>query len=99
MPTPTRPCGDGEGVKVRIPTPLRSYTAGASAVDADGATVDALLADLDRRYPGFRFRVVDEQGRLRPHVRVFVNGDLTRDLAAPVTDGDEVTLMQALSGG
>jgi molybdopterin converting factor small subunit len=86
-------------VKVRIPTPLRSYTAGASAVDADGATVDALLADLDRRYPGFRFRVVDEQGRLRPHVRVFVNGDLTRDLAAPVTDGDEVTLMQALSGG
>jgi molybdopterin converting factor small subunit len=86
-------------VKVRIPTPLRSYTAGASAVDADGATIDALLADLDRRYPGFRFRVVDEQGRLRPHVRVFVNGDLTRDLAAPVTDGDEVTLMQALSGG
>jgi molybdopterin converting factor small subunit len=86
-------------VKVRIPTPLRSYTGGASAVDADGGTVDLLLADLDRRYPGFRFRVVDEQGRLRPHVRVFVNGDLTRDLAAPVGDGDEVTLMQALSGG
>jgi molybdopterin converting factor small subunit len=86
-------------VKVRIPTPLRSYTGGASAVDADGVDVAALLTDLDRRYPGFRFRVVDEQGRLRPHVRVFVNGDLTRDLAAPLADGDEVTLMQALSGG
>jgi MoaD family protein len=86
-------------VKVRIPSPLRSYTGGASAVDAEGATVATLLADLDQRYPGFRFRVVDEQGRLRPHVRVFVNGDLTRDLAAPLADGDEVTLMQALSGG
>jgi MoaD family protein len=86
-------------VKVRIPTPLRSYTGGVSAVDAEGGTVDTVLADIDRRYPGFRFRVVDEQGRLRPHVRVFVNGDLTRDLAAPLGDGDEVTLMQALSGG
>jgi len=86
-------------MKVRIPSPLRSYTDGAAVVDADGATVDTALADLDRRFPGFRFRVVDEQGRLRPHVRVFVNGDLTRDLAAPLADGDEVTLMQALSGG
>jgi sulfur-carrier protein len=86
-------------VKVRIPTPLRSYTGGASAVDADGPSVGAVLVDLDRQFPGFGFRVVDEQGRLRPHVRVFVNGDLTRDLGAPLADGDEVTLMQALSGG
>jgi molybdopterin converting factor small subunit len=86
-------------VRVRIPTPLRSYTGGAPSVDAHGATVDVVLVDLDRRFPGFRFRVVDEQGRLRPHVRVFVNGELTRDLAAPLGESDEVTLMQALSGG
>ena len=86
-------------MKVRIPSPLRSYTDGAAVVDADGATVDTALADLDRRFPGVRFRVVDEPGRLRPHVRGFVNGDRTRDLAAPLADGDEVTLMQALSGG
>jgi molybdopterin converting factor small subunit len=85
-------------VKVRIASPLRSYT-GSPVVDAGGATVAEVLADLDRRYPGLRFRVVDEQGRLRPHVRVFVNRDVVRDPACPVAGGDEVTLMQALSGG
>ena len=59
-------------MKVGIPTPLRGYTK-ADTVDARGETLDALLCDLDSRFPGFRFRVVDEQARLRPHVRVFVN--------------------------
>ena len=58
---------------VRIPTPLRSYTGGASEVAAEGATLAELLLDLDRRHPGLRFRVVDEQGRLRQHMRIFVN--------------------------
>jgi sulfur-carrier protein len=86
-------------VRVRIPTPLRSYTGQAPAVDADGATVGDLLHDLDRRYPGIRFRIVDEQGRLRTHMKVFVGNDLTRDLATPLDGVVEVTLMQALSGG
>jgi molybdopterin converting factor small subunit len=86
-------------VRVRIPTPLRSYTGGASAVDATGDTVDALLRDLDERHPGLRFRMVDEQDRLRPHMRVFVDGDLTRDLSRGLDGVREVTLMQALSGG
>jgi molybdopterin converting factor small subunit len=68
-------------------------------VDSQGDTVDALLADLDRRYPGIRFRVVDEQGRLRQHMKVFVNQDAVRDLTTPVAATDEVTIMQALSGG
>lgn len=85
--------------RVRIPTPLRSYTAQASTVEADGATVDEILVDLDRRYPGMRFRVVDEQGRLRTHMKVFVNKDAVRDLSSPIGTDDEVTLMQALSGG
>lgn len=86
-------------MKVRIPTPLRSYTGGASAVEATGDTVDALLHDLDARHPGLRFRMVDEQDRLRPHMRVFVDGELTRDLDVALDGVTEVTLMQALSGG
>ena len=86
-------------MRVRIPTPLRSYTAQQSAVEADGATVDELLRDLDRQFPGIRFRVVDEQNRLRKHMKIWVGQDACRDLSASVTDADEVTLMQALSGG
>ena len=84
---------------MRIPTPLRSYTAQQPAVDAEGATVDAVLRDLDRQFPGIRFRVVDEQNQLRKHMKIWVNQDAVRDLSTPVTDADEVTLMQALSGG
>lgn len=86
-------------MRVRIPTPLRSYTDQATTVTAEGATIAELLADLDRQYPGLRFRVVDEQGRLRPHMKVFVDQDAVRDLDAPVVGAAEVTLMQALSGG
>lgn len=91
--------GTAHGMKVRIPTPLRSYTSEQSVVDADGSTIDELLIDLDRRYPGIRFRVVDEQGRLRKHMKVFVNQDSARDLGTPVDRSDDVVIMQALSGG
>jgi sulfur-carrier protein len=84
---------------VRIPTPLRSYTDQQAKVEATGRTVAELLADLDRSFPGLRFRVVDEQDRLRKHMKVFVNGDAVRDLATPIAESDEVVLMQALSGG
>jgi molybdopterin converting factor small subunit len=86
-------------VKVRIPTPLRSYTDQRASVDADGATIDELLTDLDRRHPGVRFRIVDEQGRLRKHVKVFVNEESVRDLTTPISSSDDVVIMQALSGG
>jgi sulfur-carrier protein len=86
-------------VDVRIPTPLRSYTGQLAVVEAKGSTIAEVLADLDERYPGIRFRVVDEQARLRQHVKIFVNQEATRDLATPVSPTDEVTLMQALSGG
>jgi molybdopterin synthase sulfur carrier subunit len=86
------------GVNVRIPTPLRSYT-NAAHVEATGATVDEVLVDLDRQFPGIRFRVVDEQGRLRTHMKVFVGDEMTRDLSTPLDGSEEVTLMQALSGG
>jgi molybdopterin synthase sulfur carrier subunit len=86
-------------LRVRIPSPLRSYTAQSSAVEASGATVDEVLRDLDRQFPGLRFRVVDEQNRLRKHMKIWVNEDACRDLSTAVSEQDEVTLMQALSGG
>ena len=83
---------------VRIPTPLRSYTA-ASQVQAQGPTLAEVLADLDRQFPGFRFRMVDEQGRLRTHMKVFVGMEPCRDLSTALDGTTEVTIMQALSGG
>lgn len=86
-------------MNVRIPSPLRSYTGNATVVQAAGQTVHEVLQDLDRQFPGFCFRVVDEQGDLRKHMRVFVNDEMTRDLSSSVAETDEVTLLQALSGG
>ncbi|HET6774491.1 MAG TPA: MoaD/ThiS family protein [Acidimicrobiales bacterium] len=86
-------------MKVRIPTPLRSYTDQQSVVDAAGGTMSDLLDDLDRRFPGIRFRMVDEQGRLRQHMKLWVGQDAVTDLSTPVSEADEVTIMQALSGG
>jgi molybdopterin synthase sulfur carrier subunit len=85
-------------MKVLIPGALRSYTR-ASQVEAAGATLDALFADLDRRYPGLRFRVVDEQNLLRPNMRVFVNGVGVRDLGRSLGPDDFVAVVLALSGG
>jgi molybdopterin converting factor small subunit len=85
-------------MKVVIPSALASYT-GASAVEATGASVAALFADLDARYPGIRFRVIDEQGHFRRHMRCFVNGVQTFDLGKPLSSGDEIVIFQALSGG
>jgi molybdopterin converting factor small subunit len=86
-------------VKVRIPTPLRSYTANETNVTADGSTLHELLADLDRQFPGIAFRVVDEQGRLRQHMVVWLGDERCRDLTTPLQGVDEVVIMQALSGG
>lgn len=85
-------------MKVRIATPLLSYT-GAREVEAQGSTVGELLDDLERRHPGLRFRMVDEQNRIRPHMRVFVNREAVRGLDAPLAPDDDVQILQALSGG
>ena len=59
-------------MRVFIASPLHSYTGGRGEVECAGATVAEVLAELDRRYPGLRFRVVDEQDRIRQHMRIYV---------------------------
>jgi len=86
-------------MKVFVPTPLRSYTGRQADVEAEGATVGQLLDDLNRRYPGIRFRMIDEQDAIRPHIRVFVNGEQAWGLDTELHLSDEVQILQALSGG
>ena len=85
-------------MQVLIPSSLRSYTR-LMRVPAIGATLGEVLADLERQFPGIRFRMVDEQDRLRPHMRVFVGGRAIHDLAQPLQSTDDVSIVQALSGG
>ncbi len=86
-------------MKVNVPTPLRSYTGQESEVDAEGATLAELLLDLDRRYPGFRFRIINEQDGIREHIKIFINQDQVGDLSAALRPTDEVHIICALSGG
>ncbi len=86
-------------MRVLIPPPLRSYTGGRAWVEAEGATLGAVLGALDARFPGLRFRIVDEQDRIRPHIRFVVREEFAQTLAQPLEAGDEVQIICALSGG
>jgi hypothetical protein len=84
-------------IKVVIPSHLRSYTNDVSEVLADGRTLDEVLWNVEARYPGLRVRIIDEQDRIRPHIKLFVNGEQMKQLEVPV-EGD-VHILAALSGG
>ena len=88
-------------MNVRIPTPLRSYTGQAAKVDLDrdSGTLADVFADIERRYPGLRFRIVDEQNQIRQHIKVFVNEQQAADLGVLVVAGDTIHIICALSGG
>jgi molybdopterin converting factor small subunit len=86
-------------MRVLIPGPLRDYTANAASVSADARTLGSLLADLDRRFPGLRFRIIDEQGRIRRHIKFFVDGVQVNDLNPDLDSATEVMIVCALSGG
>ena len=84
---------------VRVGSILLDYTGGRSEVEASGKTLGAVLDDLDRRHPGLKFRVVDEQGQIRPHIRMWINTSPATDLSTRVGANDEVHVLGALSGG
>jgi len=68
-------------------------------IEAEGQTLGDLLADIERRHPGFRFRIIDEQGAVREHIKIFINEDPIRDLKNPLSPQDVVHIVAALSGG
>jgi molybdopterin synthase sulfur carrier subunit len=89
-------------VNVKVPTPLRKFTAGSETVSGTGATVGALVEDLEKKYPGIRERICDEQGRVRRFVNLYLNGDDIRflqQLETKVKDGDEISIVPAIAGG
>ncbi len=86
-------------MKVNLPTPLVDYTNGQRDVSAVGNTLNELLYDLDRQYPCIRFRMIDEQGNVRAHIKLFVDRELQRDLDFLLTERSEVMIVAALSGG
>jgi molybdopterin synthase sulfur carrier subunit len=89
-------------VRVRVPTPLRRFTAGADEVAADGTSVKAIIEDLERRHPGMRERLLDDKGALRRFVNIYVNGDDIRfldELNSKVKDGDDLSIVPAIAGG
>ena len=86
-------------ITTRVASPLRFYTDGRAIVEAQGATVREALDDLDQRYPGMRFRMIDEQDRIRPHIRLYVNTDAVEQLDHRIGRGDTLHLICALSGG
>jgi len=94
--------GGKMSVRVRIPTPLRRFTGGSEEVMASGATVGAVVEDMERQFPGIKERLCDEEGRVRRFVNIYVNGDDIRfleDLETPVKDGDELSIVPAIAGG
>jgi molybdopterin synthase sulfur carrier subunit len=83
--------------RVVIPSHLRSYTQERHEIEAEGETLDAVIWSVEARFPGLRARIIDEQDRIRPHIKLFVNGEQARRLDVPAS-GD-VHILAALSGG
>ena len=89
-------------VTVRVPTTLRTLTAGESAVDVEGETVAAVLDNLEDAHPGFKSRLLDDDGSLRKFVNLFVADDDVRfidGLETVVPDGETVSIVPAVAGG
>lgn len=89
-------------IRVRIPTPLRRFTAGAEEVGAAGGTVEHVMNDLDRQFPGIKEKLCDEKGQVRRFVNLYINGDDIRflnNMETALKDGDEVSIVPAIAGG
>jgi molybdopterin converting factor small subunit len=86
-------------VRIRVAALLHSYTRGNPITEVEASTVGEGIAALDRCFPGLEFRIIDEQRRIRPHMNIFLGEEKVQDLATPVTAGEEIFIVGALSGG
>jgi molybdopterin synthase sulfur carrier subunit len=86
-------------IRVRVASLLHAYTGGRSVIEVDAVTVGEALSALGQQFPGLLFRIVDEQGRIRPHMNIFLNEEKVRDLTTAAPAGAEIYIVGALSGG
>jgi sulfur-carrier protein len=89
-------------IRVRVPTPLRRFTGGSDEIRAEGDSIKAVIEDLERRHPGMRERLLDDNGELRRFVNIYLNGDDIRflnQLTSRVKDGDDISIVPAIAGG
>ena len=89
-------------VTVRVPTPLQRLAGGAKNVRADGGSVAGVIEDLERQYPGFKDRLCEDDGSLRRFINIYVNGEdirYSQGIDTAVKDGDELSIIPAVSGG
>ena len=86
-------------MQVLIPSPLRSYTSNKSQVEASGNSLMDLLADLESNFPGIRFRMINEQGGIRQHIKIYVNKELVAELNHKLSGTEKIQIVCALSGG
>jgi len=89
-------------VSIRIPTPLRPMTANKEEVELEGGTLSSALDDLDRRHPGMKDRLLNEKGKLRPYINIFLNDEDVRfldGLDTALKAGDKLAIVPAIAGG
>ena len=89
-------------VRVRVPTPLRRFTGGKDEIAAEGASLRAIVDNLETRHPGLKERLLDDKGEIRRFVNIYLNGDDVRfldQLNSKVKDGDEISIVPAIAGG
>ncbi len=89
-------------IKVRIPTPLQKLTNNQAEIDAEGASIREILANLEQQFPGIKERLYDEQGKLRRFINFYVNNEDIRFLQGEdtaINEGDEVSVVPAIAGG
>lgn len=89
-------------VRVRVPTPLRKFTQGSDEVDANGDTVLSMIEDLEQNHPGIKERIMDDSGKVRRFVNVYVNGDdirFLKNVDTALKDGDNISIVPAIAGG
>ena len=84
---------------IRIASPLLSYTKGISNIEINKPFLNEVLDELDQKYPGIKFRFIDEQDRIRKHMTIFVNGIVTKDIFIPLEKNSEIYIVQLISGG
>jgi molybdopterin converting factor small subunit len=89
-------------VTVRLPGVLRDAVGGKAKIEASGGTLADVFADIDRRHPGFRSRVLDDRGTIRSYVNIYVGDSDARDsggLGTTVPEGSEIMVIPAMAGG